>query len=99
VVSILVSNFAFTLPNSGLIRLYSTVWDEEFRLKLYEEEGKLEGQRLTIKMMRKEGSRAKDEELIGEGSVLVDGKSWIEFDGEYLTDLPGEAPAKESVVR
>ncbi|GAA5978409.1 hypothetical protein JCM5350_001155 [Sporobolomyces pararoseus] len=56
------------------------LWDEEFRMKLYEEEGKLEGQRLTLKVMRKEGTRAKDEELIGEGSVLVDGMSWREFD-------------------
>ncbi|GAA5947272.1 hypothetical protein JCM3765_001599 [Sporobolomyces pararoseus] len=56
------------------------LWDEEFRMKLYEEEGKTEGQRLSLKVMRKEGTRAKDQELIGEGSVLVDGKSWREFD-------------------
>jgi hypothetical protein len=51
-------------------------------LKLYEEGGKPEGQKLKLKAMRKEGVRAKDEELIGEGSVLIDGKSWIEFDGK-----------------
>ncbi|GAA5835109.1 hypothetical protein JCM3766R1_006869 [Sporobolomyces carnicolor] len=53
------------------------LWDEEFRYKLYENAGV---QNLTFKVMRKEGVRAKDEELIGTGSVPVDGRSWIEYD-------------------
>lgn len=56
----------------------ASVWDEEFRYKLYENAGV---QNLTFKVMRKEGVRAKDEELIGTGSVPVDGRSWIEYDG------------------
>ncbi|GAA5900317.1 uncharacterized protein JCM6883_002807 [Sporobolomyces salmoneus] len=65
------------------------LWDEEFRFKLYEAEDKSEGQTLELKVMRKEGVRAKDEELIGTGSVVVDGKSWLEFD-EWIELKTGE---------
>ena len=34
---------------------------------------------LNLRIMRKEG---RDEELIGEGNVRIDGKSWREFDGK-----------------
>ncbi|GAA6064688.1 hypothetical protein JCM10212_001607 [Sporobolomyces blumeae] len=51
------------------------LWDEEFRLKLYEVEG--EPQILNLKVMRQE--RPDDAELIGEGNVLIDG-TWKEFD-------------------
>ena len=59
--------------------MWRTVWDEEFRLKLYEDPVGEEGQVLNLKVMRKEG---REEELIGEGNVRIDGKSWREFDGE-----------------
>ena len=63
-----------------LIRvMWRTVWDEEFRLKLYDDSDGAAGQVLNLKVMRKEG---REEELIGEGNVRIDGKSWREFDGE-----------------
>ncbi|GAA5840430.1 hypothetical protein JCM5353_004400 [Sporobolomyces roseus] len=60
--------------NGGQVPL----WDEEFRLKLYQDlDSEVEGQVLNLRIMRKEG---RDEELIGEGNVRIDGKSWREFD-------------------
>ena len=67
----------------------ASVWDEEFRYKLYENAGV---QNLTFKVMRKEGVRAKDEELIGTGSVPIDGRSWIEYDG--TSDLSSRSALK-----
>ena len=64
--------------------MWRTVWDEEFRLKLYDDSDGAEGQVLNLKVMRKEG---REEELIGEGNVRIDGKSWREFDGESNPQL------------
>lgn len=52
------------------------VWDEEFRMTVYEVEG--EQQYLHIRTRRQ--ASATDDELVGEAKILLDG-SWTEFDG------------------
>lgn len=52
------------------------VWDEEFRMTVYEVEG--EQQYLHVRTMRQVS--ATEDEVIGEAKILLDG-SWTEFDG------------------
>ena len=55
-----------------------TVWDEEFRFRLFEVDGSPR-QHLVVKVKRRERDGEDDVDLVGEARIMVDG-SWDHFD-------------------